>query len=62
MSMKTMISFRVTRELRDDFYKKARQYGGVSDVHRRLLQAFVDDRMIIKPDPNQPTLESTDAD
>ena len=50
------LSVRVNRATADAFRAKAKEYGGTSQVIRELAEAFVDDRITIKPDPNRKSL------
>jgi len=61
MQLNSTIAIRATRKLRDQFMKKAAKFGRPADVHRDILQAFVDGRLIIEPDPKKPTLENHNA-
>jgi len=47
------IAVRVTPALKDLFLKKASKYGDRSEVHRELLEAFVQDRLSIRPNSEQ---------
>ena len=50
------LTVRVNRDTADAFRAKAKEYGGTSQVIRELAEAFVDDRITIKPDPNRKSL------
>ena len=41
------------------FRVKASRYGGVSDVLRELIEAFLDDRLVIQPNPKKESLYVT---
>jgi hypothetical protein len=43
------IQARIATELRDEFFKKAEEFGGGSLVMRELVTAFVEDRITIRP-------------
>jgi hypothetical protein len=43
------LSVRLTPERHTAFYRKADQYGRPSDLLRELVEAFIDDRLTIKP-------------
>lgn len=49
-------NFRLSKKLKLDFLRKANRYGKPSDILRELLQAFVDNRLTIQPDPKKETL------
>ncbi len=60
MSDKNLTAFltiRITNEMRDAFVEKSRLFGRPSEVHRELVEAFVDDRITIKANPKKPTME-----
>ena len=40
---------RMTPKMRSQFHKKAERYGKPSDVLREVVEAFIDDRLTIKP-------------
>lgn len=61
MRMK-ILSLRVSEALRRKFNAKAQRFGKTADVHRELLEAFVEDRLTIHPNPNRPTLENLYVD
>jgi len=42
------IAVRLSEEDKQSFIDKASQYGDKSDVHRELIKAFNEDRLIIK--------------
>ena len=50
------LTVRVNRDTAEAFRAKAKEYGGTSQVIRELAEAFVDDRITIKPDPNRKSL------
>ena len=43
------LSVRVTDSVRDKFHVKALPFGLPSDVLRELIDAFIDDRITVKP-------------
>ena len=49
----TFLSVRVTPELNQAFHDKAQKYGSGSEVLREIIQAFIDDRLAIKPPVNR---------
>lgn len=53
------ITFRVNNKTRIAFNRKAQKYGIPSDVLRELVQAFLDDRLVIQPDPKKESLYVT---
>ena len=50
------LAVRLTEAQHTAFHRKARKYGTTSEVLRELIQAFLDERMVIKPDPKKGTL------
>jgi hypothetical protein len=38
------------------FHSKAERYGGVSEVLREMIEAFIDDRLTVKPNPRKESL------
>lgn len=38
------------------FHDKATRYGGVSEVLREMIEAFMDDRLSVKPNPLKESL------
>jgi hypothetical protein len=38
------------------FHRKAPEYGGVSEVLRELIAAFIEDRVIVTPNPERKTI------
>lgn len=60
MNLKNLTAFltiRVTAKFKNRFHRKAKQYGKPSEVHRELVEAFVDDRVTIEANPKKPSLE-----
>lgn len=57
-AMKTMFCIRCSPALRGKFYRSAKRIGNPSDVMRDLMQAFVDGRVTVAPDPKKVTLEN----
>ena len=43
------LTVRVTDKTRTQFHEKARKIGTPSEVHREIVEAFVDDRLTIQP-------------
>ena len=52
----THLTVRVSPELRTEFNKRAYRFGKPADVLRQLIEAFVDDRLTIHPDPTKESL------
>lgn len=50
------LAIRVTPALKDGFINKAKKYGDPSDIHRELIEAFVEDRLEVKQPENKETL------
>ena len=55
--MTMYLSTRVTVDTRKKFVDKCESIGDPSTVLREMVEAFIDDRMTIKPNRNQQTLE-----
>lgn len=53
------VVIRVTPGTHKAFHRKADLYGNVSDVLRELIEAFLDDRLVIKPNPKKESLYVT---
>lgn len=47
-TLDTFITMRVPTPLRDQVHERAQRYGKTSDVLREILEAFVEDRLVIK--------------
>lgn len=47
------LSVRMPLTVHKAFCDKARRYGSVSEVLRELIQAFVEDRLVVKPPVNR---------
>lgn len=45
----TSLTVRIAKSLRQKFRAKAKKYGDPSEVHRELIEAFVDGRLKIEP-------------
>ncbi len=48
-SKSAFMSVRVTDKTRIKFHEKARKLGTPSEVHREIVEAFVEDRLTIQP-------------
>ena len=55
-SFDTHMTLRVTQRVRIAFNRKAERYGKPSDVLRELIEAFLDDRLVIQPNPRKESL------
>lgn len=55
-SFDTHMTLRVTQRVRTAFNRKAERYGKPSDVLRELIEAFLDDRLVIQPNPRKESL------
>jgi hypothetical protein len=53
-----VIYLRVPKGFKKTFRNNAGRFGDPADVHRELLEAFVDGRVTIVPDPNKPQKEN----
>jgi hypothetical protein len=51
------LSVRVTDKTRTKFHDKALKVGTPSEVHREIVEAFVQDRLTIQPPVNRNPLE-----
>jgi hypothetical protein len=58
-SLNSFITVRVSGKVRTAFHRKAERFGKPSDVMRELIEAFLDDRLVIKPDPKKESLYVT---
>jgi hypothetical protein len=56
MTLGKYLTVRVTDERKTEFHKKAKRYGKPSDVLREIVEAFIDGRLVIKPDPKKESL------
>lgn len=54
------ISVRVAPRVHHAFHKKAFEFGRSSDLLREFIEAFLDDRLVIQPKPNQRNLYHVD--
>lgn len=52
-------NLRLSKKLKMDFQRKAHRFGKAPDVLREIMQAFVDNRLTIQPDPKKETLYVT---
>ena len=52
----THMTVRVAARVRSAFHRKAERYGRPSDVLRELIEAFLDDRLVIQPTPRKESL------
>ncbi|KKN66516.1 hypothetical protein LCGC14_0470500 [marine sediment metagenome] len=56
-NLDALIAVRVSKKSRKAFQRKADRYPGTSsDVLREIIEAFVDDRITITPDPKKESL------
>ena len=53
-----VLYLRVSKGFKVAFQNKAQRFGDSAEVHRELLEAFVDGRVKIDPDPNKPEKEN----
>lgn len=51
-----ILAVRVTPAFKQDFINKAKKYGDPSDIHRELIEAFVEDRIKVKQPEDKETL------
>jgi hypothetical protein len=52
----TYLNLRINKRRREAFHVKASRYGKPSDILRELIEAFLDDRLVIKPNPRKENL------
>jgi hypothetical protein len=50
------LTVRLNRKTADAFRTKAKEYGGTSEVMREIVEAFIDGRLTVQPNPNRKTL------
>ena len=53
----TFLTVRLLKQTHQEFRNKAQRFGGVSEVMRELIEAFLEDRLVVHP-PKQPKKES----
>lgn len=58
-TLNTHMTLRVNQRVRTAFHRKAEKIGRPSDVMRELIEAFIDDRLVIKPNPRKESLYVT---
>ena len=51
-----LLCLRLKPKVKSAFMRKATRYGGTSVVLRELIDAFLDDRLTIQPDPKKESL------
>jgi hypothetical protein len=56
-SKSAFLIVRVTFKTHTNFHEKARKIGTPSEVHREIVEAFVEDRLTIQPPVNNNPLE-----
>lgn len=50
------LNIRVTPAVHKVFHRKAEEYGGVSEVLRELVSAFIEERVKVTPNPERKTI------
>lgn len=50
------MTIRLNESDHKSFHEKARPYGGATHVLRELIEAFIEDRLTVKPNPNKKVL------
>ena len=50
------LTVRISQDNAAAFRRRAKEFGGTSEVVRAMVEAFIDDRITIKPDPNRKSL------
>lgn len=58
-SLNTHMTLRVSQRVRTSFNRKAERFGKPSEVLRELIDAFIDDRLVIQPNPKKESLYVT---
>lgn len=53
----TFLTVRLDTQTAQEFRTRATRYGGVSEVLREMIEAFLDERLVVRP-PKQPKKES----
>ena len=56
INLDKVLAARVTGAVHKKFHAKARKYGKPSDVLREIIEAFVEDRLVIQPSPTKRNL------
>ena len=56
-SKSAFMTVRVTDKTRIKFHEKARKVGTPSEVHREIVEAFIENRIAIQPPVNRNPLE-----
>lgn len=54
--LNTYLTVRVSADRAKEFRAKAEKFGGAAFVVRELVDAFLDDRLVIHPDPRKESL------
>lgn len=50
------LTVRVSGKVHTAFHRKAERYGKPSDILREIIDAFLDDRLVIQPNPKKESL------
>ena len=50
------LTVRLAQDTAAQFRSKAKEYGGTSEVMREIVDAFIDDRLTVQPNPNRKTI------
>jgi hypothetical protein len=58
-NLSAFMTVRVNVKVRTAFHRKAERFGKPSDVLRELIEAFLDDRLVIQPNPKKENLYVT---
>jgi hypothetical protein len=53
---RAFLTLRLSKDTADTFRMKAKEFGGTSEVLRSIVEAFNDDRLTVRPDPNRKSL------
>ena len=54
------ISVRVTPKFHTQFHRKVKAFGPPSTILREILSAFIEDRLVIQPNPSKRNLYHVD--
>jgi hypothetical protein len=55
-ALDTYITIRVNKTTHQNFMDRANKYGKPSDVLREIIDAFIDDRLVMYPNPSKESL------
>ena len=55
-NLNKFVATRVTDKVHKKFHVKSKRYGKPSDVLREMIEAFVEGRLVIQPNPTKESL------